>query len=136
MPKQFMQMLYRYERNHKNMEQTITCINCPVGCRMTVSTSDAGEFLSVRGNTCPRGAKYAQQECTLPERMITAVIPVAGSEIPLSVKTASPVPKNLISAVMAELSCLHVSLPVSMNEVIIHDVLNTGVDIIATRSLS
>ena len=118
------------------MEQTITCINCPVGCRMTVSLSDTGEFLSVTGNTCPRGAKYAQQECTLPERMITAVIPVAGSETPLSVKTSSPVPKKLISSVIDELARVQVSLPVTIGQIVLPDVLNTGVDIIATRSLS
>ena len=118
------------------MEQTITCINCPVGCRMTVSLSDTGEFVSVTGNTCPRGAKYAQQECTLPERMITAVIPVTGCETPLSVKTASPVPKNLIASVMDELSRIQISLPVSIGQVVLPDVLDTGVDIIATRSLS
>ena len=117
------------------MEQTITCINCPVGCRMTVSLSDTGEFISVTGNTCPRGAKYAQQECTLPERMITAVIPVTGCETPLSVKTASPVPKNLIASVMNELSRVQISLPVSIGQVVLPDVLDTGVDIIATRSL-
>ena len=118
------------------MEQTITCIYCPVGCRMTVSLSDTGKFLSVTGNTCPRGAKYAQQECTLPERMITAVIPVAGSETPLSVKTASPVPKKLISSVIDELARVQVSLPVTIGQIVLPDVLNTGVDIIATRSLS
>ena len=118
------------------MEQTITCINCPVGCRMTVALSDTGAFLSVTGNTCPRGAKYAQQECTLPERMITAVIPVAGSETPLSVKTASPVPKKLISSVIDELARVQVSLPVTIGQIVLPDVLNTGVDIIATRSLS
>ena len=118
------------------MEQTITCINCPVGCRMTVSLSDTGEFLSVTGNTCPRGAKYAQQECTLPERMITAVIPVAGSETPLYVNTASPVPKKLISSVIDELARVQVSLPVTIGQIVLPDVLNTGVDIIATRSLS
>ena len=118
------------------MNQTITCINCPVGCRMTVAMSDNGEFLSVSGNTCPRGAKYAQQECTLPERIITAVVPVAGSRTPLSVKTASPVPKKMISAIMNELSCIQVSLPVSIGQIILSDVLRTGVDIVATRSLS
>ena len=118
------------------MEQIITCINCPVGCRMTVTMSETGEFLSVTGNTCLRGAKYAQQECTMPERMITAVIPVNGSETPLSVKTSSPVPKKMISSVMTELSRVSVSLPVSIGQVILPDVLNTGVDIIATRNLS
>ena len=117
------------------MEQTITCINCPVGCRMTVSLSDTGEFVSVTGNTCPRGAKYAQQECTRPERMITAVIPVQGSPVPLSVKTSKPVPKSMISAVMHELCGLQISLPVSAGQSVLSNVLNTGSDIIATRSL-
>lgn len=117
------------------MEQTITCINCPVGCRMTVTLSDQGEFVSVTGNTCPRGAVYARQECTLPLRMITAVIPVHGQDTPLSVKTSTPVPKHMISAIMHELSKAEVTLPVSMGQVILKDILNTGSDIIATRNL-
>lgn len=117
------------------MEQIITCINCPVGCRMTVSLSETGEFLSVSGNTCPRGASYARQECTLPERMITAVIPVQDSDIPLSVKTVRPVPKALIFSVIHELSLLEIHLPVSIGQVVLPDVLHTGTDIVATRSL-
>ena len=117
------------------MEQILTCINCPVGCRMTVTLSDGGEFVSVTGNTCPRGAIYARQECTLPLRMITAVIPVSGSRTPLSVKTNRPVPKSMIASVMAELSRVRVSLPVRAGQVVIPDVLGTGSDIIATRSL-
>ena len=117
------------------MEQTVTCINCPVGCRMTVSLSGTGEFISVSGNTCPRGAAYARQECTLPERMITAVIPVSGSETPLSVRTSRPVPKALIREVMRELSRLSLSLPIASGQVVLPDVLGTGADIVATRSL-
>ena len=117
------------------MEQTITCINCPVGCRMTVRLSDSGEVLSVTGNTCPRGDKYARQECTLPQRTITAVVPAEGSETPLSVKTANPVPKSMISAIMGELSRVRVSLPVRTGDVVLANVLDTGVDVVATRDL-
>ena len=117
------------------MEQTITCINCPVGCRMTVQLSDSGEVLSVTGNTCPRGDKYARQECTLPLRMITAVVPAVNSRTPLSVKTASPVPKSMISAIMEELSRVRVTAPVRTGDVILPDVLGTGSDIVATRDL-
>jgi len=117
------------------MEQIITCINCPVGCRMTVTLSDSGEFVSVTGNTCPRGAKYAQQECTVPERVITAVIPVDGSDTPLSVKTKQPVPKSMIFDVMDVLQGVRVSPPVQIGQVIVENVLNTGSDIVATRNL-
>ena len=102
---------------------------------MSVTLSDSGEFVSVSGNTCPRGAAYAKQECTLPLRMITAVIPVSGSRTPLSVKTNKPVPKPMITAVMSELGRVRVSLPVRAGQVVIPNVLGTGSDIIATRSL-
>lgn len=117
------------------MEQTLTCINCPVGCRMTVTVSRDGAFLSVSGNTCPRGASYARQECTLPLRMITAVIPVHNNMTPLSVKTSCPVPKSLIFDIMRILSALDICAPVTIGQVIVSDILHTGADIIATRSL-
>ena len=117
------------------MDKSVTCINCPVGCRMTVVLSDSGEFLSVSGNTCPRGAKYARQECTCPERIVTAVIPVPGCETPLSVKTSAPVPKDKIRGIMRALSEITVSLPVNAGDIILPDVLHTGADIVATRGL-
>ena len=117
------------------MEQIITCINCPVGCRMTVTLNDDGNFVSVTGNTCPRGAKYAEQECTCPMRMLTAVIPVSGSDTPLSVKTSVPVPKEMIHDIMHALADIRVSLPVSAGDVVLRDVLHSGADIIATRGL-
>ena len=117
------------------MEQIITCINCPVGCRMTVTLNDAGEVLKVEGNTCVRGDRYARQECTLPLRMITAVIPAKGSETPLSVKTASPVPKHLIGEVMNMLKNTDVSASVTLGQTIVCNVCGTGVDVIATRSI-
>ncbi|MBQ9251806.1 MAG: DUF1667 domain-containing protein [Clostridia bacterium] len=118
-----------------SMEQVITCINCPVGCRITVTLNDANEVISVKGNTCPRGEKYAHQECTLPLRMITAVIPVENSAIPLSVKTAEPVPKRLISQVMEELRAVQISVPISLGQVVLPNVCDTGVNIVATRPL-
>ncbi len=117
------------------MEQIITCINCPVGCRMTVTLNDGGEVEKVEGNTCARGDKYARQECTLPLRMITAVIPAEGSATPLSVKTAGPVPKHLIGEVMKALRNTKVAAPVAIGETVLPNVCGTGVDVIATRSI-
>ena len=102
---------------------------------MVVQVSDHGEFLSVTGNSCSRGAQYARQECTLPLRMITAVIPVKDSTVPLSVKTSKPVPKSMIMDIMNSLSDVIVNPPVEIGQVIVPDILNTGADIIATRSL-
>lgn len=116
------------------MEQTITCINCPVGCRMTVTIED-GQVTAVTGNTCKRGEKYAHQECIAPERMVTAVIPVAGSAMPLSVKTRTPIPKKLIGQCMAALADVALTAPVKAGSVVLSDVCGTGVDVIATKSV-
>ena len=116
------------------MEQTITCISCPVGCRMAVQVEN-GAFVSVTGNTCKRGETYARQECVVPERMVTAVIPVAGSAMPLSVKTRTPIPKAKIGDCMAALAKVKLAAPVHMGDVVLPDVCGTGVDIIATKSV-
>lgn len=116
------------------MEQNITCISCPVGCRMTVTVED-GAVTSVTGNTCKRGDVYARQECVDPQRMVTAVIPVEGSPMPLSVKTRTPIPKARIADCMAALSQVKLTAPVRAGEVILPDVCGTGVDVIATKSV-
>ena len=116
------------------MEQTITCISCPVGCRMTV-TLENGAFVSVTGNTCKRGEVYARQECVAPERMVTAVISVKGAAMPLSVKTRTPIPKAKINACMQALAQVEITAPVHMGDVVLPDVCGTGVDIIATKSV-
>ncbi len=35
-------------------EKNLICINCPLGCPLTV-TLENGEVKTVTGNTCPRG---------------------------------------------------------------------------------
>ena len=116
------------------MEHQITCINCPVGCRMTVQVED-GEVKSVAGNGCLRGKNYAMQECVAPMRMVTAVVTVENSEMPVSVKTRTPIPKSLIFDCMKELASLHVQAPVHMGDVVCANVCGTGVDVIATKSV-
>ena len=112
----------------------ITCINCPVGCRLDV-TLENGQVVSVTGNTCKRGEIYARQECVDPQRMVTAVIPVAGSAMPLSVKTRTPIPKKRIADCMRALSEVQITAPVAAGSVVLADVCGTGVDVIATKSV-
>ena len=111
----------------------ITCINCPVGCRVTVKLEN-GEPVSVTGNVCPRGDKYARQEVVQPMRMVTAVVPLAETGLPLSVKTRNPIPKAVIGDCMAALSEVTVHAPVAAGAVVLANVCGTGVDVIATRS--
>ena len=44
---------------------TLTCINCPIGCQLTVTEGRAGRNLRIEGNLCKRGITYAQAELTV-----------------------------------------------------------------------
>ena len=112
----------------------ITCINCPVGCRLTVEMEN-GQVVSVTGNTCPRGVTYARQECVDPLRMVTAVVPVEGSAAPLSVKTKTPIPKKEISSCMQALANAKLTAPIKAGDVVVANICGTGVDVIATKSV-
>ena len=116
------------------MEQLITCINCPVGCRMTVNVEN-GSVVSVTGNSCKRGIEYAAQESIAPKRVVTAVLAVTGRKMPVSVKTRTPIPKALIFDCMRALSALTLQPPIRRGDVVCHNVCNTGVDVIATKTV-
>lgn len=116
------------------MEQQITCINCPVGCRLQVVLEN-GQVVSVSGNSCKRGETYAKQECTAPTRMVTTAVPLQNRKTPVSAKTRTPIPKEKIFDCMAALGNLELNAPVRMGDVICPDVCGTGVDVIATRTV-
>ena len=114
--------------------KNITCINCPMGCRMEVQ-QEGETVLSVKGNVCKRGENYARQECVAPERVITAVAPVQGSQTPVSLKTRNPIPKRLIHECMEAIMEKPFTLPIHTGDVLIPDILGTGVDVVATKDV-
>lgn len=117
------------------MNKEITCINCPVGCRITATYEAESHTMKVLGNECKRGYEYAIQEITQPKRMVTAVVLVKGRGEPLSIKTSIPIPKECIQSIMKELSLLEVCPPIHQEEVLICNICETGADIVATKEL-
>lgn len=114
---------------------TFICICCPLGCQLEVSFDEQGSVAEVSGNTCGRGAAYAEREAAAPERMVTAVLPVEGCLEPVSVKTASPVPKARVADVLAACLSARLAAPVAAGDVVVADACGTGVDVIATKSV-
>jgi len=112
------------------MIKHITCISCPVGCRMEALVEEK-EVLKVSGNACKRGETYARQEAISPMRMVTAVVMVKGSDMPLSVKTKQPIPKKDIAACMSAIEALHLQSPIRAGDV----VLNNEWQVVATKSV-
>lgn len=116
------------------MKRELVCITCPIGCRLTVT--QIGDEIKVVGNQCNRGIKYATEELTHPTRMIPTTVVIEESHLRrLPVRTEKPVPKDLIFKCMDEINRVKVKAPVKMGDVIIENILDTGVNIIATRSM-
>lgn len=112
----------------------ITCINCPIGCRLTVEL-EQGSVLSVSGNTCKRGETYGIAECTAPKRMVTGLVCSRTGGMPLSVRTAEAIPKEKVFDCLSRIHSLRFTPPVSVGDVLIENVCETGVDVIATKTI-
>ncbi len=116
-------------------KRVLTCINCPLGCTVTVELEN-GEVQSVTGNTCPRGDAYARKEVTNPTRIVTSTVIVDGGAKPrTSVKTANDIPKSKIFDVMKDINEVRVTAPVHIGDVVIEDVAGTGVPVVVTRNV-
>ncbi|HJD39823.1 MAG TPA: DUF1667 domain-containing protein [Candidatus Blautia stercoripullorum] len=113
----------------------LICINCPLGCGLTVTIKD-GEVEKVQGNTCPKGEAYGKKEVTNPTRIVTSTVRVTGGALPVvSVKTASDIPKEKIMDCARVLKEIEVQAPVSIGDVVLEDVCGTGVPMIATKNV-
>ena len=113
----------------------LICIGCPLGCPLTVEM-EGDQVLSVTGNTCKNGDKYARKEMTNPTRVITSTVRVTGGKLAMvSVKTASDVPKVKIFDCVKALKDVDIPAPVHMGQVIVPDIAGTGVPVIATKNV-
>lgn len=110
------------------------CINCPKGCELDVEQATDGT-VTVTGHTCPRGEAYGRSELVNPTRMVTGLVRVAGMRKPLPVKTRTAVPKGKIDAVLFAMHQTTVQLPIRIGDVIIPNVAETGVDLVATANM-
>lgn len=117
-------------------KRTLTCIGCPLGCAITVEL-DNGEIINVTGNTCKRGDDYARKEVTHPMRVVTSTVRVTDGELPVvSVKTEHDIPKEKIMDILENLADISVPAPVRIGDIILENVAQTGVNIIATKDVN
>lgn len=111
------------------------CITCPMGCTLEV-THEGETVLEVEGNTCPRGLAYVQRELTDPRRMVATTIRVADGLHPLvPVYTEEPFPKPKIFDLLARIREIEVEAPVRINQVVLENALDTGINVIASRDM-
>ena len=115
------------------MKKNLICVSCPLGCPIEVEIEN-GEVVAVTGNTCKRGDAYARAEITNPVRSLTTSVKVENGIHPVvPVKSSGPVPKDKMFECMNIINSVTVKAPVKIGDVVIENILELGVDIVATN---
>lgn len=113
--------------------ETIICIGCPLGCRVTVTRDRKGNVTTMKGADCKQGEKYVLKELQNPVRTLTATIRTGDETFPLlPVRTSRPVLKTLLRPIMKETVKAKVKPPVKEGDVIVRNVAKSKADLVAT----
>lgn len=116
----------------------LTCICCPLGCSIEADMQ-GGSVVTVRGNGCPNGEKYAHTELTAPVRTLTSTVALANSKSGMRlapVRSSEPIPKDKLFDCMKEIANISVSAPVHIGDTVLQNAAGTGISIIITRDIN
>jgi CxxC motif-containing protein len=111
------------------------CVVCPIGCEIDV-VHDGGKIISMEGNRCEKFEEFVSQELIEPMRILTTTVRIQGARwVVIPVRSDKAVPKRLFPRMMKQLGRIRLQAPVNMLDVVVRDVLHTGANIIATRTM-
>jgi len=120
------------------IEKELTCVICPNGCPLKVALEEGPPplIIEVTGNTCKKGAAWAEQELINPMRTIASSILVEGGDFPLvSVRTDCAIPLASIMDVMKAIKSTRIKAPVNIGDVLLQKPADTVCNVIATRNV-
>jgi CxxC motif-containing protein len=118
------------------VEEKIICIGCPLGCRTALKINDQGEVAEITGYKCKEGRQYVSEEYRNPARILTATILTENSFRPLlPIRTNRPILKTKLREATLALARVKVKPPVRVGQVILPNLLNSGVDVVAADDL-
>ncbi|MBP0969785.1 MAG: DUF1667 domain-containing protein [Oscillospiraceae bacterium] len=110
----------------------MTCLECPRGCQLSIDE----QSLEVTGNNCPKGEAFARAELTNPMRVLTTTAVIeSDTDDMIPVRTKDPIPKNSMFTAMRFIKTLRAKAPINTGDIIIEDLVGTGVPLIATKSI-
>ncbi len=118
------------------VEEKIICIGCPLGCRTALRIDHHGDVVKITGYKCKEGRQYVLEEHRNPVRILTATIRTEKSPRPLlPVRTNRPILKSKLKEAILTLIRVNAKPPVRVGQVILPNLLNSGVDVVATDDL-
>lgn len=116
------------------MNKQLICIICPKGCKVTVTETNGA--YTTTGNACLRGNVYGIQEAIEPKRVLTSTVKIVDAvHQRCPVVSSAPIRKEDIFKVINILETLEVQAPILMNQVIYSNILQSGIDILASRTM-
>jgi len=112
----------------------VTCIICPKSC--IIEAKKEGSGITLAGESCSRGKKYAILEITDPRRIFTSTVLIGGADLRVvPVRTTKPIKKNDWMNAKKIIDELKLDAPVEFGKIIVFDFLEKGIDLIATREV-
>ena len=112
----------------------IRCIVCPTGCLVHVENVN-GELI-IEGHSCNRGEEYAREEFVAPKRILTTTMRVENGFLPLiPVRSDKPIPKDKLEDTLKQIARATIKAPIKMGEILIKNILELDINIIASRDL-
>jgi CxxC motif-containing protein len=119
-----------------SMIKEIICIQCPLACRIKLTIDDSGAISQITDYQCKVGKGYAEQEYKSPQRVLTATVRTENSiRRLLPVRTNKPIPKDMLNNCMSVLCDLKVRPTLKIGDIILQNILGTGVDVVCTDDL-
>lgn len=116
----------------------VICLQCPFACEIEVVTDEAGEIQGVNNYKCKRGIAYAETEVKNPVRILTTTVLIEGGGIDrplLPVQTEAPVSKKALFECIEVLGAVQVKVPVRYGQIIVEDILGSGVNVVSTSEV-
>jgi CxxC motif-containing protein len=111
----------------------VICLTCPLACNITLSIQK-GKIIDITGFKCDKGKEYALEEYRSPQRVLTATVRTTDRTRPLlPVRTAAPIPKELLMSSMKLLVQKEVRPPIRIGQIVMENIMNTGVNLISTQ---
>ena len=99
---------------------------------MKIELGEEGKIISISGNLCPRGKKYAESECINPMRTLTTTA-ICSDGAPVAVRSEGAIPKDKLFDAMERVNSIKVDLPVSVGDILIEDFYGTRLIASANR---
>ena len=113
------------------------CKICPMHCELSIEEDKKNDSYIITGNRCPQGEKYALKEIEEPSRVLfSRILLDKGPMSRLHVKTDGIVPSYFKERFIEIIEKTRAQAPISKGEVLIENVLYTGINVVSTRRVN